>query len=289
MDGNEHRDEPEKTHGTRAIEELMLVAKQAAAESGELLKHYLHNGVEIRSKEASSGGATYDLVSDADLEAEQCIARILRRAYPEHELLGEETLQGSLHADHLWIIDPLDGTNNFAHRIPHFAVSIAYLYRGEAQLGVVYNPAREEWFTVIRGRGAFHNGQRVAVSSAQGLEQTIIGCGFYYDRGEMMRGTLETIADLFGKHIHGIRRFGAASIDLCYVGCGYFGGFFEYKLSPWDFAAGGLFVEEAGGQITDALGVPLRIAKTSVVASNRLLHPSLLEITERHYQSRWNP
>jgi myo-inositol-1(or 4)-monophosphatase len=121
------------------------------------------------------------------------------------------------------------------------------------------------------------------VSDAPSLAKTLIGCGFYYDRGRMMRSTLAAVEEFFGGDIHGIRRFGTAALDLCQVGCGQFGGFFEYQLSCWDFAAGRLFVEEAGGKVTDARGNPLRLEKTSVVASNGKLHDIMIDITSKHH------
>jgi myo-inositol-1(or 4)-monophosphatase len=235
----------------------------------------------MRDKQ-SQGGASYDLVSDADVEAEETIATLLRAEFPDHELLGEEALSGATDAEHLWVIDPLDGTNNFAHRIPHFAVSIAYWYRGQPQLGVIHNPAREDWYWATRGGGAWHNDRPAKVSSAERLDQALVGCGFYYDRGAMMRSTLAAIEELFERHIHGIRRFGTAALDLCQVGCGQFGAFFEYQLNPWDFAAGVLFVEEAGGHVTTATGEPIPLDKTSMVASNGALHEAMLSITGKH-------
>lgn len=260
---------------------VLEVAIAAAQRAGEVLRHYWQNGVEMRQKQAQ-GGLSYDLVSDADIHAEQAVAEVIQQEFPDHTLLGEEALQGATNAEHLWIIDPLDGTNNFAHRIPHFAVSIGYCYRGEYQVGVIYNPIQEDWYTAVAGRGAFANGKRVAVDSAERLDQIIVGTGFYYDRGAMMHATLAAIAELFTAHIHGMRRFGAASLDLVAVGCGQFGGFFEYKLSPWDFAAGAVFVREAGGMITTAQGEPLPIASSGVLASNGKLHADLLEIVGRH-------
>ncbi|WP_153558476.1 inositol monophosphatase family protein [Roseimaritima sediminicola] len=257
------------------------VAREAAEQAGQILMRYLEEGVEIRNK-ADSGGMSYDLVSDADVHAEEKIAEVLRAATPDYEMLGEETLSGGVDAEHLWVIDPLDGTNNYAHRIPHFAVSIAYYHRGRAAAGVVYNPAHQDWYTATAGGGAAHNGNRIAVSSAASLAEVLVGCGFYYDRGAMMRSTLAALNDLFEAHIHGIRRFGTASLDLCQVAAGHFGGFFEYQLSPWDFAAGRLIVEEAGGRITTARGEPLPLAKTSVLASNSALHEQLAAITGRH-------
>ncbi len=142
---------------------------------------YFRDGVEVRDKSAG-GGKSYDLVTDADIESEQAIGKYLHGLYPDHEFLGEEELAGSIGAEHLWIIDPLDGTNNFAHRIPHFAVSIAYYYRGRATVGAIYNPARDEMFTAVRGGGAFRDGERVTVCGSNSLAQTLIACGFYYDR-----------------------------------------------------------------------------------------------------------
>ncbi|QDS91638.1 Inositol-1-monophosphatase [Roseimaritima multifibrata] len=265
-------------------ERLLEIAKSAALGAGEILLRYRKEGVLIRNK-AESGGVSHDLVSDADLHSEQHIAEVLRKETPGYELLGEETLHGAADAEHLWVIDPLDGTNNYAHGLPHFAVSIAYYHAGVAQVGVVYNPVHDDWFTAIAGQGAFYNGQRVHVAESESLGEVLIGCGFYYDRGDMMRKTLAAIGDLFETKIHGIRRFGTASLDLCQVGVGQFGGFFEFQLAPWDFAAGRLFVEEAGGKVTTAIGTELPMAKTSLVASNDRLHDAILAITKKHWQS----
>lgn len=265
------------------LDELLGAATHAARLGGDILARYFHNGVVMRDKSAE-GGKSYDLVSDADIESELAISNYLRSQFPSHELLGEESLSGGdADAQDLWVIDPLDGTNNFAHQLPHFAVSIAYCHRGQTMVGVVLNPIRDDLYVTVRGRGAYFNGKRVSVSGDLTLAKALIGCGFYYDRGAIMRSTLKAIEELFGKDIHGIRRFGAAALDLCQVGCGQFGGFFEYKLSPWDFAAGRLFVEEAGGRVTDAKGDLLPLEKTSVVASNTLLHDAIVEITLRHH------
>lgn len=261
------------------LDALLTLAKTAAFEGGEVLMRYLQEGVATRSK----AGAAYDLVSDADLESEQQIAKRLKSETPAYEMLGEEELEGAVDAEHLWIIDPLDGTNNYLHRLPHFAVSIAYYHLGRPKVGVVYNPARDDWYTAVAGVGAFHNGKRAEVSTAATLREAMIGCGFYYDRGDMMRRTLATIGELFEEKIHGIRRFGTAALDLCQVGCGQFDAFFEYTLAPWDFAAGRLFVEEAGGRVTDARGGEVSLAKTSMIASNGALHQAVEEITRKHH------
>ncbi len=258
----------------------LRTAFEAAEAGGRVVMDFFRRGVDIRQKE---GGAAFDLVSDADLQSEQAVAKTILAAFPGHEILGEELNSGSALAEDLWIIDPLDGTNNFAHRIPHFAVSIAYFHKGEAACGVVVNPVRGDWYWATRGGGAFHNGRRLSVNSHTSLSQTMVGVGFYYDRGAMMEATLKSIHEFFKQQIHGIRRFGAAALDLCQVADGQFGVFFEYQLSPWDFAAGGLILEEAGGKITDGKGNPLPIAKTSVLASNARLHSGALEIVSRNH------
>ncbi len=264
------------------LESILDTAVEAAKIGGGILRRYFDEGVSIRDK-SSGGGKSYDLVSDADEESEAAIEELLRARYPGHELLGEESLQsGDASAEHLWIIDPLDGTNNFAHRIEHFAVSIGYYQSGVAMAGAVFNPVTDDWHTATRGGGAFRNGKPVCVSPVTTLGQAMIGCGFYYDRGEMMRSTLAAIEECFSHDIHGIRRFGTASLDLCMVGCGKLDAFFEYQLSPWDFGAGALFLTEAGGTITDAKGDPLPIKKSSVLATNSALHASMQEIVAKH-------
>ncbi|MGB7343491.1 MAG: inositol monophosphatase family protein [Pirellulaceae bacterium] len=260
--------------------ELLDTAITAAKLGGDVLMRYLREGVQMRNK-SEDGGKTYDLVSDADLESEQAVANCLRAKYPDHELLGEEALQGNPDAEQLWIIDPLDGTNNYAHAIEQFAVSIAYYHAGVPIIGVVFNPARRQLFHAVRGGGAFVDGVAAKVDEADSLAKSLVGCGFYYDRGAMMRSTLASIEQFFAEDIHGIRRFGAATLDLCMVGCGQLGGFFEYQLSPWDFAAARLFVEEAGGKVTNAVGGELPIGLSSVVASNTKLHNAMIRITSK--------
>jgi len=251
-------------------------AAEAARRGGEIVLRYFQQGVEIRGKQS------YNLVSDADLESEQAIVACLRERFPGHAVLGEESHTADAGAEHLWIVDPLDGTNNFAHGLEHFAVSVAYYRGGRAECGVVLRPVSDDWFAAVRGGGAFRNGQAVQAAPSESLTEVLIGTGFFYDRGAMMEATLAAIGDLFREQIHGIRRFGTASLDLCLVGCGSFGGFFEYELAEWDFAAGALFVEEAGGRVTDCGGGRLPIAKTSILASNGRLHQRLLEVVGRH-------
>ena len=258
----------------------LAVAEAAARAGGDVAARYFRDGVTMRSKDVAN------LVSDADVEAEHAIAQVIRAAYPDHAILGEEAHQADTQAEHLWVVDPIDGTNNYAHGIPHYAVSVAYYHHGVAQVGVVYNPERAEWYTAELGAGAFFNGRRAQVQEATRLDEVIVGVGFYYDRDVMMEATLAAIGQLKRRQIHGIRRFGTASLDLISVGLGRFGAYFEYELSPWDFAAGRLFVEEAGGLVTDAHGGPLPLAKSSILATNGPLHPAVLEIVRAHHPIR---
>ncbi len=260
----------------------LRTALAAASAGAQVILGYYQRGVTMRSKASDE---TYNLVSDADVESEQAIARVISAAFPEHSILGEEEMDGSTDAEHLWIVDPLDGTNNFAHRIPHFAVSIAYFHRGQAQCGVVVNPVRGDWYWATAGGGAFHNGQRMQVCSDTSLTESMIGCGFFYDRGTMMECTLAAIHAFFKQNIHGIRRFGTAALDLCQVADGMYGAFFEYRLMPWDIAAGRLIVEQAGGSVTTALGAEVPLTQTCLLASNGPLHSAALQIVSQHHPS----
>lgn len=270
-----------KTVFPMAFEQKLSVARAAALAAGEVLMKYFGQGVTQRFK----GGQTADLVSEADVNAEQAVIRVIRENYPHDAILGEESLTGTdPQSPQLWIIDPLDGTTNFLHDIPHFAVSLAYYEAGVPKIGVVWNPAMQDMFIAVAGQGATHNGQPIHVTPDERLEQTLIGTGFYYDRGSMMEATLGVLADLFRENIHGVRRFGSAALDLCHVAKGYYGAYFEYFLSAWDFAAGRLIVEEAGGRVTTARGTPLPLAKSSILASNSRLHAVVEAITARHHE-----
>lgn len=229
--------------------------------------------------------ASVDLVSDADVEAERAIAEVIRGQFPTHSILGEEEHTDDVTAEHLWIVDPLDGTTNFAHGIPHFAVSVAYYHQGQAHTGVVFNPIRNDWYTAVCGQGATCNGQPIHVGRQQRLDEVLIGTGFYYDRGATMEATLVAIGQLFRQQIHGIRRCGTASLDLAMVAAGQFGAYFEYQLSPWDFAAGRLLVEEAGGRVTTCSGDALPLSKTSVLATNAAIHEAVLNIVSQSVQN----
>lgn len=276
---------------------LLDTALLAAYTGARVLMQTFNTGLAGRSKSGA------DLVSDADMAAERAILDLIHDRHPTHTLLAEESFASVAttdwnQAEHLWIVDPLDGTTNYLHNIPHFAVSIACHQRGEPVCGAVLNPARGDLYYAERGGGAWHVGnefvdrdhkacspltpRRLAASTSTSLSEVLIGVGFYYDRGKMMEATLAAIANLFRSQVHGVRRFGTAALDLCHVAEGWYGGFFEYQLSPWDFAAGRLIVEEAGGRVTTCAGTPLPIEKSSVLASNGKLHEALLAVTQEH-------
>jgi myo-inositol-1(or 4)-monophosphatase len=258
------------------------VAVAAANAAGQICSRYFADLASLQVADKTQKEESQGLVTNADIEAERAIADVIHAAFPDHQILGEEEQQGSIDAGHLWIVDPLDGTNNFAHGIPHYAVSVAYYRDGMAQCGAILQPETGDLYTVAQGAGAFKNQQRVAVNLQSSLDQAMLAVGFYYDRGPMMRATLAAMDNFFGHGIHGFRRMGTAALDLVGVGMGQFGGFFEFTLSPWDFAAAALFVREAGGKVSTCQGDELPLAKTSVLATNKILHPTMLDVLKSH-------
>lgn len=244
------------------MQDLLSIAVDAAHQAGQRLMH-LYGRAETRHKDSSR-----NLVTQADLESESLICDKIASKYPDHAFLGEEAhAEGQAQDEHLWIIDPLDATNNYAHGIPHFCVSVAYAHRGEIRLGVVHDPVRQETFTALKGEGARLNGLPIRVTQAENLSDCIIATGFYYDRGVMMERTLASIGALFRSNIRGIRRMGSAALDLAWVAAGRFDAYFEYRLEPWDYAAGQLLVTEAGGRCVDRAGLPLKMESRSILAA----------------------
>ena len=243
---------------------LLKTALEAAEEASTVLMRLLGNAA-ISFKQEQ----THNLVTEADVAAEKAILQVLQRDFPKHQVLGEEGISdGDLTAELLWIVDPLDGTTNYSHAIPQFSVSICFAESGVPAVGVVADPSHGEVFHAIRGEGAFLNGERIHVSTRADMREAVIATGFYYDRGEMMAQTLDTIGRLFRCNVRGIRRLGSAALDLCWVACGRLDGFFEYQLSPWDYAAAMLIVQEAGGRCANRVGEPLELGSGSVIATN---------------------
>lgn len=254
-----------------SIDKQIQIALIAARQAGKILLK--QQGCTSVSEKADN-----NLVTEADYAAQDLIVKTIRDHFPDHSIIAEEDFHANSDAANLWIIDPLDGTNNFAHGIPHFSISIAYARAGQVVAGTVFDPIRDEMFSAVRGKGTFLNKTAISVSKASTLQEAIVATGFYYDRGTMMRKTLNSVEKLFEANIHGIRRFGSAALDLCWVACGRFDAYFEYKLSPWDFAAGMLIVEEAGGACSNQKGGQLDLTSTGIAVSNGIFHDDFINI-----------
>ncbi len=246
------------------------VAVDAARSAGALLRERLNWVREIRHKGA------IDLVTDVDEASEQLIRQMLLSAFPTHSLLGEEggSVTGS-DARCRWIVDPLDGTSNYAHGFPFFCVSIGFELDGELAVGVVYDPTLDELFVAERSKGATLNGSPIQVSHASTLERSLLATGFPYDR-RLFQRALKGF-ELLSLRSLAVRRAGSAALDLCYVACGRFDGYWEWAVHPWDVAAGALLVAEAGGRVTGVDGAPFHVERGEVLATNGRLHYAMLE------------
>jgi myo-inositol-1(or 4)-monophosphatase len=218
-----------------------------------------------------------DLLTEADGEAEAAVINILDRAFPDHAILSEEGGGIDRPSAHRWIIDPLDGTTNFAHHYPHCCVSIGYEYRGRVEFGVILDALRDELFMARRGKGATLNRRPISVSRAATLDTALLATGFPYDRASRRRFYL-TFWETMMTRVHGVRRTGSAALDLAWVACGRMDGFWEFGLKPWDVAAGSLIVQEAGGKVTNMDGTKLSLTGGRIVATNGRLHKHLTGI-----------
>jgi myo-inositol-1(or 4)-monophosphatase len=252
------------------IGEIEKVALRAARAAGRVHLKWLSRTSVTRKSNA------IDLVTEADQESEATVIDILRRSFPAHAVLAEESGANEHTSEHRWIIDPLDGTTNFAHGFPQFCVSIAYERRGRVQVAVVLDAFKKECFVTQRGRGTALNGRSVHVSRIPTLDLSLLATGFPYDRRERRRYYL-AFWEAFMMRTQGVRRIGSAALDLAYVACGRVDGFWEFGLKQWDVAAGALMVEEAGGHVSNMDGSRLDIAAANIVASNGRLHQRMIE------------
>lgn len=226
-----------------------------------------------------------DFVSEVDRGAEAAIVETLLEAYPDHGILAEEGTVNSKvkNPDNIWIIDPLDGTTNFLHGLPQYCVSIALQHKGIVTQGVVYDPNRNDLFTATRGAGAYLNDRRLRVSRRTRMDESLVATGFPFRDGSMVEVYLDMMRDMIHKTA-GIRRAGAAALDLAHVAAGWYEGFWEVGLNPWDMAAGSLLVTEAGGLVTDLLGEDQYLQNGSIIAAAPKVLPQMLQTLSPHMQ-----
>ena len=249
-------------------------AVEIAREAGAFLKERLHAAHTIDFK------GEINLVTEVDRFSEEIITSRIQELFPDHDIIAEECTNITRGSDYRWIIDPLDGTTNYAHGYPVFCVSIALQRMGEVILGVIYHPMLEELFVAERGEGAFLQKKEIHVSTTKCLTEGLVATGFPYDVRENCRDALTYFNEMIPK-AQAIRRAGSAALDLAYLAAGRFDGFWELRLQPWDTAAGWLMVEEAGGVVTDFSGNPYCLESPDIVASNGRIHEELMEILDK--------
>jgi myo-inositol-1(or 4)-monophosphatase len=255
---------------TPPLEGFLEIATEAALSAGAILQAYWGNLKSVQEK-----GRPGDLVTEADAAAEAAVITILKRHFPEHQILAEESgHQGNTISRFLWAIDPLDGTTNYAHQYPFSATSIALLIDGVPQVGVIFDPFHQELFRAATGFGATLNRKPIHVSQTKTLSQSLLVTGFAYDRRETPDNNYAEFCH-FTHLTQGVRRGGAASVDLAYVACGRLDGYWERGLSPWDIAAGIVLVQEAGGQVSAYDQTPIDLSTGRILATNTHLHKAL--------------
>ena len=246
------------------------IAQSAAVKAGTILRERISGNREVTYK------GEINLVTEMDRLAERMVVGTILEAFPDHGVLAEEEAKIENGSEFVWIIDPLDGTTNYAHRYPNFAVSIGLERAGDVIVGVVYDPMREELFSAEKGQGAYLNGKSIAVSRNDVLIRSLLATGFPYDRAVSKENNLNYFNALIMASQE-IRRSGSASLDLCSVAAGRLDGYWELKLQPWDVAAGSLIVREAGGTVSDFTGTRYGIRDNEIVASNGRIHGFILD------------
>ncbi len=250
---------------------MLNTAIKAARRAGSIINRAAQN-IDILTVTQK---AANDYVTEVDREAERTIIRIIHETYPNHSILAEESGESG-NSEYVWIIDPLDGTTNFVHGFQHYAVSVALSHKGVLSQAVIYDPIRNELFTATRGRGAYLNDHRMRVSKRSSLQGCLLGTGFPFKEFDSIDNYLAMFRDLAQK-TSGIRRAGAATLDLAYVAAGRLDGFWEYGLSPWDMAAGSLLITESGGLVGDFLGNGTHMESGNLVAGNPKLFSQLIQ------------
>ncbi len=260
---------------SQALHPMLNIAVKAARAAGSIINRA---ALDVERLTISTKGVN-DFVTEVDQAAEKVIIETLLTAYPGHAILAEESgrAHGAKHSDYLWIIDPLDGTTNFIHGFPVYAVSIALSFRGKIEQAVVYDPARNDLFFASKGRGAFLNDRRLRVSKRIRLAESLIGTGFPFRKGDNFKRYVEMFEQVM-QHCAGVRRPGAAALDLCYVAAGWYDGFFETGLHPWDVAAGSLMITEAGGLIGNFTGEADFLYQREAVAGTPKVYGQLVQL-----------
>jgi myo-inositol-1(or 4)-monophosphatase len=252
------------------MRDYLIVAMEAAQEAGKIIKERIGTITdnEITQKSIS------DYVTEVDVLSEKTIIIRIKNHFPEHQIMAEESSNDYKKAEYLWIIDPLDGTTNFIHGFPVFAISIALMKKGEIVLGVVYDPLKNELFYAEQGSGAFLNGKRIHVSSIKEPAFSLIATGFPFRNKQFIPSYIKIFQSLLYS-VSDLRRAGAAAIDLAYVACGRVDGFFEFALSPWDIAAGVVLIKEAGGVVSDFEGGDGYLKTGNIIGGNQIIHTFL--------------
>lgn len=247
------------------------VGISAAYKGAEILQSYFGNITRINKKGA------IDLVTEADLRSEEKVVSTILAAFPDHTILAEESGLKEGTPECSWLIDPLDGTTNFAHQVPIFCISIAFATRDIIRTGIVLNPINGELFSATRGQGAQRNGKPIQVSSTSRISDSLLVTGFPYNLREIFDPIISRYASCL-RAAQGIRRLGSAALDLCYVACGRFEGFWEQNLKPWDTAAGSLIAAEAGGHVTDFSNRRFQVDAKEILATNGQIHDEMLSL-----------
>jgi len=255
------------------IEKLLEAAKEAAYEAGEIQLSFLGKKKQVECKSNE-----FDLVTEADKQSEEKIISILNTYYPGHDILGEETGSHKENdSEYLWVVDPLDGTTNFTHNFPHFAVSIGLIKKGRIILGVVFDSCKNELFWAAEGMGAYLNSEPIQASKIAKLEKALLATGFPPGKVEIVEENFVYFKEFVYK-AQALRRPGAAALDLCYVACGRMDGFWELNLSPWDVAAGVCIIREAGGKVTNFDSEDFDPYAGNILATNRFLHAPMKKV-----------
>jgi myo-inositol-1(or 4)-monophosphatase len=259
----------------QTLHPMLNIAVKAARVAGSIINRA---ALDVERLAITTKGVN-DFATEVDHAAEAAIIETLLTAYPGHGILAEESgrTHGAKHSEYLWIIDPLDGTTNFIHGLPVYAVSIALAFRGKVEQAVVYDPTRNDLFVASKGRGAFLNDRRLRVSKRTRLAESLIGTGFPFRKGDNFHRYVQMFEQVM-QHCAGVRRPGAAALDLCYVAAGWYDGFFETGLSPWDVAAGSLIITEAGGLVGNFTGEADFLYQREAVAGNPKVYAQLVQM-----------